>query len=545
MRTLQEKYNAIQENKFSKNQFLIEARQQHPNLVTQYNSYGDAVSILKNRGVISEQKKQEQTKDNTITDEALRRGIDYELELMGLDSAGDIDMETLDKARNKALTNLRKDHCHYLHILTGEKSKINKHDQMEKATPSNTVDKDNGFKKADLRETVIAELKRRIAEGRRRKIQGGKVVTENDYESGGYVESMGPVFDKAVEMLLKAFTEWMDGPMTKPVMVPHAKKDVMKYVAGELDRIISIEDDIYEVEEEAKPDYIDADGDGDKEEPMKKAFQDKEKAELKEAFKKIIKNILSEKKEPLNEAAAETLESYINYENENNTDLAKRVRENATKLAKHVAEVEESYLKLREAVADCCKACGDHLGPELMEAFKRDLAPVVEKYFTIEYKGEAPVQETGQDDPDALQEAIPPRPPMLGKKAQGSGKTNAGWGDYKPDKGEDWSKEMSKLKPQAPKDPFTSILAKKVGSGSYRYEVKGTGASASKFKNALKQNIGTGTVFADKFASEVQRIFKAFGGYKYSVRDFAGDTIIAAQNIKNPTDNFHIEVRQA
>lgn len=54
MRTLQEKYNAIQEGKFSKDQFLVEARMQHPNLVTRFNGYKDAVQILKNRGMISE-----------------------------------------------------------------------------------------------------------------------------------------------------------------------------------------------------------------------------------------------------------------------------------------------------------------------------------------------------------------------------------------------------------------------------------------------------------------------------------------------------------
>jgi hypothetical protein len=59
MRTLQEKYNAIQEGKFSKDQFLVEARQQLPNLVTRYNGYDDAVQILKNRGMIQEAKKQE------------------------------------------------------------------------------------------------------------------------------------------------------------------------------------------------------------------------------------------------------------------------------------------------------------------------------------------------------------------------------------------------------------------------------------------------------------------------------------------------------
>jgi len=54
MRTLQEKYNAIQEGKFSKEHFLAEARMQQPQLVTRFNGYNDAVQILKNRGMIRE-----------------------------------------------------------------------------------------------------------------------------------------------------------------------------------------------------------------------------------------------------------------------------------------------------------------------------------------------------------------------------------------------------------------------------------------------------------------------------------------------------------
>jgi hypothetical protein len=54
MRTLQEKYNGINEGTFSKEQFLRDARLQLPNLVTQYNGYDDAVQILKNRGMIQE-----------------------------------------------------------------------------------------------------------------------------------------------------------------------------------------------------------------------------------------------------------------------------------------------------------------------------------------------------------------------------------------------------------------------------------------------------------------------------------------------------------
>ena len=54
MRTLQEKYNAIQEGKFSKEHFLAEARMQQPQLITRFNGYDDAVQILKNKGMIVE-----------------------------------------------------------------------------------------------------------------------------------------------------------------------------------------------------------------------------------------------------------------------------------------------------------------------------------------------------------------------------------------------------------------------------------------------------------------------------------------------------------
>ena len=58
MRTLQEKYNGIQEGKFSKEHFLVEARMQQPQLITRFNGYDDAVQILKNKGMIVEAKKE-------------------------------------------------------------------------------------------------------------------------------------------------------------------------------------------------------------------------------------------------------------------------------------------------------------------------------------------------------------------------------------------------------------------------------------------------------------------------------------------------------
>ena len=51
-------------------------------------------------------------------------------------------------------------------------------------------------------------------------------------------------------------------------------------------------DPMDDIDEEAKPDYIDADGDGDEEESMKKAFADKEES-INEGFvSRLKKNLI-------------------------------------------------------------------------------------------------------------------------------------------------------------------------------------------------------------------------------------------------------------
>lgn len=54
MKTLTEKYNAVLEGTFPKKQFVRDARLFHPNFITQFTSFGDAVKILKNKGLIYE-----------------------------------------------------------------------------------------------------------------------------------------------------------------------------------------------------------------------------------------------------------------------------------------------------------------------------------------------------------------------------------------------------------------------------------------------------------------------------------------------------------
>lgn len=79
MKTLTEKYNGVLKETFSKDQFLRDARLEQPQLVTQHNSYQDAVNILLNRGLISEVKDtvvQEMSDINDPVSVKLRAALD-------------------------------------------------------------------------------------------------------------------------------------------------------------------------------------------------------------------------------------------------------------------------------------------------------------------------------------------------------------------------------------------------------------------------------------------------------------------------------------
>ena len=207
MRTLQEKYNAIQEGKFSKEHFLAEARMQQPQLVTRFNGYDDAVQILKNKGMIVEAAKvtsksykglkyeiqyeapkgykvvgvgelekaigspkfyktseEARLTNKSLTDyrykptnemdkypyEQILRGIRVELETLGVQ--GTPTAEEYAKALAKVSKNLAKDSIFYTNQLAGVNPKVDLHDKMVDATAKNTVDTFNGMKKAALKE---------------------------------------------------------------------------------------------------------------------------------------------------------------------------------------------------------------------------------------------------------------------------------------------------------------------------------------------------------------------------------------------------------
>lgn len=148
MKTLTEKYQALQQGSFSAKQFTRDARLAHPNLVTQFTSFEDAVKILKNKGLVHEAKKEEV--ELNLPPTSLDKAIKYELEKAGVDylmAAPDTD-EYL-KAKAKAEKALVKDRLYYLELDTSKKKRT---DLMEPVTTKNVVDKGNEMKKVNLNE---------------------------------------------------------------------------------------------------------------------------------------------------------------------------------------------------------------------------------------------------------------------------------------------------------------------------------------------------------------------------------------------------------
>ena len=620
MRTIQEKYNGTLNETFSKKQFVIDAVRELPQFVTKFNSYKDTVSILKSKGVIREAKKETYAKPAPgYSIETLERGVDYELELAGLQSQETVSEEDYEKAKKKVEKNLEKNVNHYLDLLAGNKKKKEDSNGYVEVKKNNNVDKKNGMQKVKIKKTVnegavksltqtllshgnqtevdsylkslsmdmklngkeryksfkiedyledfkeyihnkglsekakakdlngdkkidskdymiardraikgtkkegihdkdvlsrpisnpatgdynmppemakdhnddrsysaittkyrkqindpnisdeeleyilsgsgnprmggtpgaikrviqdrnqnskskdtmsVGSMKRLrgwddqfdesaggpdhkklyVNEGRRRKMKGGKVVTENDYETGGYVESMGPRLDKALKALTMVWDEWKNGPATEPAMVPFAIKDLLNYI----DNTIVVEENI---EEDYKPShraYNVIDGKGNivyKELPRHTAIEKASEREdykftatdnlaeenideqdvvsneqLKEAMKGIINKILSE--DILTEAATGNLSKIATtYEDFEGMQTAVNSLENiVTDVESYYGKTKEKIQKVYDSFKDIKNveglAVGAMIGPAIEAAFRKDLMPVTEKGFT-------------------------------------------------------------------------------------------------------------------------------------------------------------------
>ncbi len=57
VKSVTERYRAVNEGTMSKKEFVRQMRQQYPMHITQFNGFDDSVQILKNRGLLFETKK--------------------------------------------------------------------------------------------------------------------------------------------------------------------------------------------------------------------------------------------------------------------------------------------------------------------------------------------------------------------------------------------------------------------------------------------------------------------------------------------------------
>ncbi len=158
--TVTEKYRAVQEGKMAKSVFVQQMRREYPMYISNFDNFDSSTKILKNKGMLFEAKKDNKydTPAIKVSDESLRRGIDVELDNAGIDSAGDVSKEDYDKAKTKAEKNLDKDPKHYYNLLSGDSSKVNKHDKYVELKKNNHKDTFNDMKKATLKENVEKEL---------------------------------------------------------------------------------------------------------------------------------------------------------------------------------------------------------------------------------------------------------------------------------------------------------------------------------------------------------------------------------------------------
>ena len=259
MRTLQEKYNGINEGKFTKDQFLRDARMEQPSLVTQYNGYDDAVKILKNRGMIRETYSTEESfkdySDDALADmiinssrfegneesiarvkqelarrkkanlsearltnksltdyrykptndmdkypyEQILRGLRVELE--GLNILRTPTPEEYKKALGKVLKNLEKDTIFYTNQVAGVSKKVDLHDKMVDVKKDNAVDKFNGLKKAQLKEAIKGVIKNILSENSDPDLydqdeeRDGRRFVYNDQGDFGLESEFGDSFD--------------------------------------------------------------------------------------------------------------------------------------------------------------------------------------------------------------------------------------------------------------------------------------------------------------------------------------------------------------
>ena len=189
MRTLQEKYNAVLEGKFSKTQFRRDAAMELPQFVSNVNSFDDTVAILKNKGIVSEAKAQEPKystakPEDQVAPDVLDTGIKFELDKKY--GTLDVTPEQYEQCRAMAAKNLAKDVLYYVKQDSVQLDEPG--EKMEKAKLKEEVEEAiQNIESDDQTKRRIARLTNQLLQDvdpRDETVKAYAISVKNDLESG-------------------------------------------------------------------------------------------------------------------------------------------------------------------------------------------------------------------------------------------------------------------------------------------------------------------------------------------------------------------------
>ena len=350
MKTLQEQYNLIKEGKGRKDLFLREAKQKYPNLLSNLNSFKDAESILKGKNVINE-------------------------ELGGVISLQPITQLTSEDFNpnkqpweNKFEDYLAEEKAKSLKPVINDEEKVNTKEQDEKikadakkvdGTVENVekrnydyspkVDNINNVNAQEMMNGVYYECKndpslsleeaqvkviKNLAKDELHYVKEGQFGVGIGYTEQKVEENSGKTYGGSgySDKLKAGKSEMVQVKESLGGVVTSGNPNSLAAQSGNMIRQIMAEDewqqqvgaqyhkDLYAEEkdetklpmdEAPKPDFMDIDGDGDKEESMKKAGKDKKKRMKKESIDNKLAEIGKEAEAVKLEAQLDYLHEYI------------------------------------------------------------------------------------------------------------------------------------------------------------------------------------------------------------------------------------------
>jgi hypothetical protein len=135
--------------------------------------------------------------------------------------------------------------------------------------------------------------------------------------------------------------------------------------------------DISEAKKKAKPDFIDADGDGDKEEPMKKAFKDKAKKDSKSGMSAKQAKFFGKKK-TVKESYEMTIRRFLAEGEEGKAELVMAVKNMVDKFTGWSEDIAKMQAQSAMEMADDIR---DEMGSDQAEAFTQAITPALDSAF--------------------------------------------------------------------------------------------------------------------------------------------------------------------